>query len=1212
MPERRRVSIILPILYLLLYSVQETSMFQVGVTDNNLLVMSLEDSDIMASSSVYVVKITGESKNYFFQFEEFNSTLPSPLLFNATYHGLYYIVTLMVVNANLASRPAKSVTVLTKPLPVSRLFIHDYKPSPETGVVFEVQYPEKFNVFTRVNISYWEGDTFRTMLYKDFFKGKTVFNHWLPGMCYSNITFQLVSEAPFNKSTLVESSGVGHEPQRHRTAPYPPRNISIQILVINSTKSEDPGERSSIEASAIEDNLITPTEEIFDEPFEISVPGNASTWTYDKYATNDSSETTAPPYWWVSETATVDIEGFVNEIPADYENPTTVSYSTETFQDFLPPRYKVSLSWLPPKAPTALDGLNIYIQKDGNMTLISTVDENSHEFTTELFEPGKYTFTVRTFSSAGSCDARESNEAKALSFYISPDGKWFEELTEKPKNVTVTVRNSTTALVSWMPSLTGATDNIVSVQSLTCQRQKESQRLEKNYCKEVNLTGNIITNLVPGAQYRVVVNLQKAPLTGPPSDPLLFSIEPTGVKDLVLYPLGPSAVVLSWSRPYHSAFRKYVVEMFYFNPVTMTSEWTPYYEIAATVSLTSTVRLTSLLPAWYYNFRVTMVTWAEPEQSCCDTATISFITAPVAPRITQVDYVKNLLYITWRYGDKSFDLSHSRMLHWQVTAEGKKRIKKSISRNMMTAMMALPAGDIYNITVTAFTERSSNSSLPYLVKLDPAPPKSLFAVNKTQTSVTLLWVEEGFSDYFEVFCWCSDMMRNDFEKDPVMVFSHVVTISSLQPGTSYNCSITSVSHHSASVPTYISISTLVIEMNPNVLVISLLAVLSILLIGLLLLTLIVLRRKHLQMSRECGAGTFVNFATLERDGKLPYNWRRSIFAFLTLLPSCLWTDYLLAFYINPWNKNGFKKRKLTNPVQLDDFDSYMADMSKDSDYKFSLQFEELKLIGLDIPHCAADLSPNRCKNRYTNILPYDFSRVKLVSTDEEDGADYINANYIPGYASVQEYIATQGPLPDTRNDFWKMILQQKSQVIVMLTQCNEKRRIKCDHYWPFTVEPVNYGDITVEMVSEDEQPDWALRVFRVSQADDAQHVMHFNFTAWPDHGVPAASAAESILQFVYMVRQKAAKAKGPITVHCSAGVGRTGTFIALDRLMQHIRDHEYVDVLGLVGELRSYRMCMVQTEEQFIFIHQCVHLIWKKKRQQFRISDVIYENVSKS
>ncbi|XP_044137442.1 receptor-type tyrosine-protein phosphatase O isoform X2 [Bufo gargarizans] len=1187
-------SSMLPVLLCLLVLLQESSMFQVTVTDDNLILISLEDSDVVSTSSVYVVKITGESKNYFLQFEEFNSSLPNPLVFNASYHGLYYIITLMVINANLASRPARSVTVLTKPLPVSKVFIHDYKVSPETGVVFEVYYPEKFNVFTRVNISYWEGSNFRTMLYKDFFKGKTVFNHWLPGTCYRNVTFQLVSEASFNKSTLVESSGIGHVPQQHRTAPYPPRNISIQVLLVNQSYTEEPP--TGVDPT-------TEKAEMLEDQFESSAVISSHNWS--DYKTSDL-ETTSRPYWWGNENVTADSEEFVNEIPPDYDNQTLMLSSSEATQ-YQPalPRFKLLVSWFPPKPPTAFDGFNIYIQRDENTTEVSTVDENTHEFATELKEPGKYKLTIRTFSSSGSCPTRESDASKAVSFYISPEGKWFEELTERPVNVKVNALNSTAAQVLWTSSVTSSNAFIVSVKSLTCQKQKASQRLEKNYCEEVNITSNIINDLVPGAQYRVVVYLQKTPLIGPPSDAVLFSMEPTGIKDLVLYPLGPSSLVLSWTRPYLSTFRKYVVEMFYFNPITMTSEWTPYYEIAATVSLTSTVRLSNLLPAWYYNFRVTMVTYGEPEQSCCDTSTLSFITAPVAPQIVHVEYVRHLLYVTWRYGEKTFDLSHSRMLHWQVTAEGRKRIKKSVSRTTMTAVMSLPAGDIYNITVTACTERSSNSSLSHLVKIDPAPPKSLYAVNKTQTSFTLLWVEEGFSDYFEVVCWCLDPVQSEYEKDPVNVFSHVVTIANLHPGTSYNCSISTVSHHTHSIPTYIVVSTLVAEVNPNVVVISLLAILSILLIGLLLVTLIVLRRKHLQMSRECGAGTFINFATLERDGKLPYNCVTRIF-YQRGSSVCLEQQCPVR------SKNGFKKRKLTNPVQLDDFDSYIVDMAKDSDYKFSLQFEELKMIGLDIPHCAADLPANRCKNRYTNILPYDFSRVKLITTEEEDAADYINANYIPGYNSLQEYIATQGPLPDTRNDFWKMILQQKSQVIVMLTQCNEKRRIKCDHYWPFTAEPVGYGDIMVEMVSEEEQPDWALRVFRVSEAADSQHVMHFNFTAWPDHGVPAASAAESILQFVYMVRQKAAKTKGPITVHCSAGVGRTGTFIALDRLMQHIRDHEFVDVLGLVGELRSYRMSMVQTEEQFIFLHHCVQLMWKKKKQQFRISDVIYENVHKS
>ncbi|KFP28386.1 Receptor-type tyrosine-protein phosphatase O, partial [Colius striatus] len=1189
--------------------------FQVTVREDNCIIVSLEASDVVSSSSVYVVKIAGESKNYFFQFEEFNSTLPAPVVFNAKYHGLYYIVTLLVVNSNMVSKSARSITVLTKPLPVSNVSIYDYKPSPETGVLFEIQYPEKYNVFTRVNISYWEGKDYRTMLYKDFFKGKTVFNHWLPGICYSNITFQLVSEATFNKSTLVEYSGVQHEPKQHRTVPYPPRNISVQIVPINRNSWEEHS------GNFAEESFIGPQEVIRKEklshfsgnPPEIPAANTSTTWP--NYQHNSTEyETTSQPYWWSNESESSEgEEEFVDPVSSDYKanNISTTGKLMPEPPSFLP--VQMVLTWLPPKPPTAFDGFHINIEREENSTEFLTVSEDTHKFVAELKEPGKYKLSVTTFSSSGSCEVRGSQSAKTLSFYISPTGEWIEELTEKPQHVTVTVLSSTTALTSWTASQErGSNSTIVSVVSLTCQKQKESQRLEKHYCTEVNSTSSLIENLVPGAQYQVVVYLRKGPLVGPPSDPVTFSIVPTGIKDLTLYPLGPTAVVLSWNRPFLGVFRKYVVEMFYFNPSTMTSEWTTYYEIAATVSLTASVKIANLLPAWYYNFRVTMVTWGDPELSCCDSSTISFITAPVAPEITSIEYYNHLLYVTWTYGGDGTDLSHSRMLHWMVIAEGKKKIKKSITRNVMTAVLSLPPGDIYNLSVTACTERGSNTSLPQMVKLEPAPPKSLFAVNKTQTSVTLLWVEEGVADFFEVYCQHAGSGQETKVQEPVTVSSHIVTITSLTPATSYNCSVTTFSHNSPSIPTFIAVSTMVTEMNPNVVVISVLAILSILLIGLLLVTLVVLRRKHLQMARECGAGTFVNFASLERDGKLPYNWRRSVFAFLTLLPSCLWTDYLLAFYINPWSKNGLKKRKLTNPVQLDDFDGYIKDMAKDSDYKFSLQFEELKLIGLDIPHFAADLPMNRCKNRYTNILPYDFSRVRLVSMNEEEGSDYINANYIPGYNSPQEYIATQGPLPETRNDFWKMVLQQKSQIIVMLTQCNEKRRVKCDHYWPFTEDPIAYGDITVEMLSEEEHTDWVYRNFRISYADEVQDVMHFNYTAWPDHGVPTANAAESILQFVQMVRQKSAKSKGPMIIHCSAGVGRTGTFIALDRLLQHIRDHEFVDILGLVSDMRSYRMSMVQTEEQYIFIHQCVQLMWQKKKQQFCISDVIYENVSKS
>lgn len=132
---------------------------------------------------------------------------------------------------------------------------------------------------------------------------------------------------------------------------------------------------------------------------------------------------------------------------------------------------------------------------------------------------------------------------------------------------------------------------------------------------------------------------------------------------------------------------------------------------------------------------------------------------------------------------------------------------------------------------------------------EPAPPKSLFAVNKTQTSVTLLWVEEGEADFFEVFCQRVGSRQETKLQEPISVSSHVVTISRLLPATAYNCSVTSFSHDSPSVPTFIAVSTMVAEMNPNVVVISVLAILSTLLIGLLLVTLIILRKKHLQMAR---------------------------------------------------------------------------------------------------------------------------------------------------------------------------------------------------------------------------------------------------------------------------------------------------------------------------------------------------------------------------
>ncbi|KAI2564616.1 protein tyrosine phosphatase receptor type O [Homo sapiens] len=356
---------LLPLLWLFVLFKNATA-FHVTVQDDNNIVVSLEASDVISPASVYVVKITGESKNYFFEFEEFNSTLPPPVIFKASYHGLYYIITLVVVNGNVVTKPSRSITVLTKPLPVTSVSIYDYKPSPETGVLFEIHYPEKYNVFTRVNISYWEGKDFRTMLYKDFFKGKTVFNHWLPGMCYSNITFQLVSEATFNKSTLVEYSGVSHEPKQHRTAPYPPQNISVRIVNLNKNNWEEQSGNFPEESFMRSQDTIG-KEKLFhftEETPEIPSGNISSGWP--DFNSSDY-ETTSQPYWWDSASAAPESEDeFVSVLPMEYENNSTLSEtekSTSGSFSFFP--VQMILTWLPPKPPTAFDGFHIHIEREG-------------------------------------------------------------------------------------------------------------------------------------------------------------------------------------------------------------------------------------------------------------------------------------------------------------------------------------------------------------------------------------------------------------------------------------------------------------------------------------------------------------------------------------------------------------------------------------------------------------------------------------------------------------------------------------------------------------------------------------------------------------------------------------------------------------------------------------------------------------------------------
>ncbi|NWY72972.1 PTPRJ phosphatase, partial [Erithacus rubecula] len=295
-------------------------------------------------------------------------------------------------------------------------------------------------------------------------------------------------------------------------------------------------------------------------------------------------------------------------------------------------------------------------------------------------------------------------------------------------------------------------------------------------------------------------------------------------------------------------------------------------------------------------------------------------------------------------------------------------------------------------------------------------------------------------------------------------------------------------------------------------------------------------------------------------------------------------------------------------IKVENFESYFKKQQADSNCGFAEEYEELKSAGVQQPKFVAELPENRGKNRYNNVLPYDISRVKL-SNQSSGAGDYINANYMPGYNSKKAFIAAQGPLPNTIEDFWRMIWEKNIYSIVMLTKCVEQARTKCEQYWP-DKQSKSYGDIIVTMVSEVVLPEWTIRDFTVEKSNtpESHTVRQFHFTSWPDHGVPETT--DLLINFRHLVHEYNSQnpIDSPTLVHCSAGVGRTGTFIAIDRLIQQMEMESSVDVYGVVYDLRMHRPLMVQTEDQYVFLNQCVMDIIKSQRE--RQTDLIYQNVT--
>lgn len=256
---------------------------------------------------------------------------------------------------------------------------------------------------------------------------------------------------------------------------------------------------------------------------------------------------------------------------------------------------------------------------------------------------------------------------------------------------------------------------------------------------------------------------------------------------------------------------------------------------------------------------------------------------------------------------------------------------------------------------------------------------------------------------------------------------------------------------------------------------------------------------------------------------------------------------------------------------------------------------------------------NRAKNRYKNILPFDHTRVILQDADPNVvGSDYINANYIrPIFEDMplcrcKTYISTQGCLANTVVDFWRMLVQENAQIIVMTTKEVERGRNKCVRYWPPLGNSEQYLKYSITTTKENEFRDYTLRQFVITMESEPAFrrvVYHYHFKMWPDHGVP--SDPGGVLNFLHDINecQRSLKNPGPVVVHCSAGIGRSGTFIVIDIILDIIRQQGLdceIDIQRTIQMVRSHRSGMVQTEAQYQFVYLAVrqHIETLTKRME--------------
>ncbi|XP_068224099.1 receptor-type tyrosine-protein phosphatase F-like [Palaemon carinicauda] len=281
-------------------------------------------------------------------------------------------------------------------------------------------------------------------------------------------------------------------------------------------------------------------------------------------------------------------------------------------------------------------------------------------------------------------------------------------------------------------------------------------------------------------------------------------------------------------------------------------------------------------------------------------------------------------------------------------------------------------------------------------------------------------------------------------------------------------------------------------------------------------------------------------------------------------------------------------------IRFENIEPYLlkAIHSKETDMEFD---SVPKILEKSCSH--SEHPENRLKNRYKNNLPYNDTRVRLPRLPKMPFSDYINANYIEGHLNPKAYIATQGPKDfnkDTTGDFWRMVWHTKSQMIVMIANVVENGKVKVAEYWP-SEGTISKGGIAITLESTETKMDFIIRTFILTKNEEIRKIQQYQFTTWPDHGVPESPYGAA--QMVHSIRGE--PLTGPIVIHCSAGIGRTGTILLVLGVMDQISNSGYMDVHEVLVKLRNGRPKLIENTAQYKFAHSVLREILCEKQTRF-------------